>query len=238
MKYKNSTGMILHETKSIVAIITWNSRNRKTGDVCQITLLNKQYSPVEASLNGYDTSVCMDCKHRPLRGASCYVNLGQAPSAIYRAYRAGSYLGLDKKLLANKVKYRTVRFGAYGEPVLIPISLVKYINANASAIIGYTHAWHNDLYKEYAKYFLASVDTISEFKLAQNLGWKTFRVLKPEESTMSESEVMCPAKEYRVNCLSCKLCSTDNNGKSIAVVVHGLPRKIINFVNYKGNKNG
>src|ERR1700686_2282782 len=95
-------GVILYEGPSlldgapIVAIATGlnsKSTNRKTGAMVQTYILRANVSPTEAVASGGDKSICGDCRYRGTRGKrrTCYVNVGQGPNAVYRAYRGGRY---------------------------------------------------------------------------------------------------------------------------------------------------
>src|SRR5919205_567706 len=65
------------------------SKNPKTGNAVQTYILaDNGEDPVKAWQNGGDRAICGDCPHR---GSTCYVNIVQAPLAIYRAYRRGTY---------------------------------------------------------------------------------------------------------------------------------------------------
>ena len=75
----------------IVVIATTKSSNRKTGDMVQTWILRSDIKPTEASKAGADASICGDCKHRWSLGGACYVNIGQGPGAIFRAYKRGNY---------------------------------------------------------------------------------------------------------------------------------------------------
>ena len=69
------------------------SENRKTGPMVQVWILRADLAPSDAVESGADASVCGDC---PLRGLgfkarACYVNVGQAPQSVWRAYKRGVY---------------------------------------------------------------------------------------------------------------------------------------------------
>jgi hypothetical protein len=227
---KNIKGMILNETKDTVQIITFASANVKTGDMSQIWILNKHMSPVEAKATGEDSKVCFDCTHRVHN--TCYVNVGQAPNAVYKAYKAGRYTPLDLRVLKQAIKWKAVRFGAYGEPVLLPLYLVDFIAKHSKGYTGYTHQWHllqNDDYKDY---FMASCDTESDVLQAHAYGWRTFRVQKTGElENKSTKEIDCPNIATGVQCRDCMLCDGAHKaqGKSIVVPVHGTKGKINKF---------
>ena len=87
---KKPNGYIIYEGKSqlnggnIVAIVTMNSKNIKTGNMASMWILNADIKPTEASKKGEDASVCGDCKHRAVNKGACYVTLHHAPLAVYK----------------------------------------------------------------------------------------------------------------------------------------------------------
>lgn len=125
-----SNGFLLHEDSKRVVIATGFAKasdNRKTGDMIQIWILVKACDPVEAIRTGLDRLICGNCVHRgdgTGGGRSCYVNAGQAPLGIWRAWKAGRYPVLQ---FMDGFTGRRVRFGAYGDPTWIPLSLALAI---------------------------------------------------------------------------------------------------------------
>lgn len=228
---KNIKGMILNETSKTVSIITFASANIKTGDMAQVWILNKNINPVEAVKTGEDINVCFDCTHR--ENKTCYVNTGQAPLAVYRAYKEGKYPALDMLILKSQIKWKGIRFGAYGEPILIPLHLVKFIADNSRGFTGYTHQWKRLENDDYKDYFMASCDTESDVLQAHAYGWRTFRVQKTGELARSTKEIDCPNIATGVQCRDCMLCDGAHKaqGKSIVVPVHGTKGKINAFNN-------
>ena len=218
--------MILNETQKTVSIITFTSTNQKTGDMAQIWILNKNINPVDAIKNGDDINICFDCTHRT--NGTCYVNAGQAPLQVYKAYKKGLYSQLDLDVLKGVLKWKAVRFGAYGEPILIPLNLVKFIVKHARAFTGYSHQWQNLKYDDYKPYFMASVDTSKEVIMAHAMQWRTFRVKGDTQANIS-GEIDCPNITHGVQCRDCTLCDGQGVGKSIVVNVHGTKGKINKF---------
>jgi hypothetical protein len=141
MKTPKVNGYILHEDTEYVVVATLESENVKTGNMIQIWILPRNESPVDAVRNGTDSVVCFDCKHRGdgFSGRVCYVNVAQGPLAVWQSYRNGNYPYLPTADYARVFTNRAVRFGAYGEPVLIPMSIVREITAHADGWTGYTH---------------------------------------------------------------------------------------------------
>jgi hypothetical protein len=227
-----TNGYLLHEDEQIVVIATGfkrKSSNPKTGDMIQVWILARGVNPVAAIKTGEDVAVCLDCKHRGTggKGRTCYVRVANAPLGVWKAYQRGRYPMLAMADYARVFGGRKIRFGSYGEPVLVPLAIVRAIVAVADGHTGYTHAWANLAYAEYRAFLMASVDTPSEHDAAKLAGWRTFRV-RGENSSLVAGEIMCPASEEsgkRTTCENCKLCSgTSAAGdprKDIAIIVHG-----------------
>jgi hypothetical protein len=223
-------GYILHQNSDIVVIATRESENRKTGNMIQIWILCANVTPVQGVKTGLDAIICEDCKHRGngFSDRTCYVNVGQGPNAVYRAFVSGSYPYLPQSRYADVFYGRTVRFGAYGDPVLIPLSIVRWIAFFSDGWTGYTHQWHDSKYQAYSRYVMASVDSESEYRGAKSYGWRTFRVRASADDQLASREIVCPASDEsgkKTTCERCKLCSgttgSNDQRKDIAIVVHG-----------------
>ena len=227
-------GYVVWENDKIVAIATGfqeSSSNAKTGELIQIWLIVKQVRPWEAVTKGLDSIICFDCKHMgkivngKLEGRDCYVLPFQAPSAIYDAWKNGNYPKLKSFEVFNG---KLVRFGAYGEPVLIPFPIVRDIANRARGWTGYTRRWQDPLMQGYKNYFMASCDP-ENYARALELGWRPF-VVRPYKSEPIPGLAICPAsEEYRdrfkigeykigrkktaiyskplINCEDCMLCA-------------------------------
>lgn len=228
-------GYVLHRDAEIAVIATTKSNNRKTGDMVQIWILCAGQNPVSAVRSGSDSHICGDCKHRGngFQGRTCYVNVGQGPNAVYRAFRTGSYPELAESEYSRVFKGRRVRFGAYGDPVHIPLSILRNVAMHSDGWTGYTHQWRDPRYRAYSGYVMASVDSIAEYHDAKAQNWRTFRVRSADEP-LGAREIACPASSgvnAKTTCNHCRLCNgmRPNDGrKDIAVVVHGAGAK--NFV--------
>ena len=216
-----SNGFILHEDQHRVIIATGfetPSDNRKTGDMIQIWILVRSVSPTEAIKSGLDRLICGSCVHRgDGHGGdrSCYVNVGQAPQGIYRAWKAGNY-----PLLRSLECFvgRKVRFGAYGDPTWIPLSLALAIAGVASGWTGYTHQWRKPSLQPWKTLLMASVDSIAELVIARSMGWSTFRV----GSEASVGESLCESTRVGTPCAICQLCAGARNGlESVHIPPHG-----------------
>ena len=146
-------GLIMYEGRSlladqrIVAILTLYSENRKTGSMCQLWILPADTSPLEALQNNHNAGACGRC---PLQGVYdrelgkmvnrvCYVNVGQAPQAIWQAYKRGRYPTYNANRHANLIRGRRVRLGSYGDPAALPIRVLRGVVELASGHTGYTN---------------------------------------------------------------------------------------------------
>ena len=229
-KAKKVSGYVIYEGasringKNIVAVVTMESSNIKTGNMASMWILNADESPMDASKSGNDDSVCGACPHRHYSGGSCYVTLFQAPLQVWKSYKKGSYPKLDDMNIFTDMK---VRFGAYGDPYAIPMDILNSIKSVVKNNTSYTHQWNNesidnnDILK---KFSMASVDNIEEAKIAHSKGWRTFRITK-DESNLLENEIICPNYTSGVLCINCNLCSGASiKAKNIVIPVHGAKK--------------
>jgi hypothetical protein len=222
-----SNGFILHEDSSRVVIATGFSKasdNRKTGDMIQIWILCKAVDPVEAIKSGLDRLICGSCVHRgdgSGGGRSCYVNAGQAPLGIWRAWRAGRYPTLQwMDIFAG----RRVRFGAYGDPTHMPLSLALAIAGVASGHTGYTHQWRKPSLQGWRQILMASVDTTAELLIARSMGWSTFRVTP--DTDHESMERLCASDRDGTACADCLFCDGARSGiLSIHIPAHGSGKR-------------
>jgi hypothetical protein len=215
------SGYTLHTTKRIAVIATLETNNRKTGDMVQVWIIRRDINPVEAVKTGKDSLICGDCPHRgdlkTGRKRSCYVNVGQAPNAIYKAFRNGRYPRLPISKYAVVFQGRNIRFGAYGDPANIPQEIVESLARVVVKRTGYTHQWRSS---EWLKPFvMASVDTVAEYHAAHAAGWRTFR---PTNGHVPEfGEILCLSESRGIECTKCGLCNGASSAKSIYIPVHG-----------------
>jgi hypothetical protein len=227
-KPSRPTGYVLHEDSRIVVIATLESDNEKTGNMIQIWILDRTINPVAAVQSGADTSVCLDCKHRGTgkKDRTCYVRVANAPLGIWRAYHRHRYPFLQLEQYSAVFAGCKVRFGAYGEPVLIPVNVVAAVAAVSAGWTGYTHQWRTPGFAGHSRYLMASCDTIAEHAAAKAAGWRVFRV-REEGAPLLPGEIMCPASPeggHKSQCERCKLCSGTYAGdprKDIGIEVHG-----------------
>ena len=228
--YTLYTGKSPFNDDNIAVIAILHSDNSKTGDMIQVYIINTEINPIAASKNNRDNAVCGNCKHRGNNGKmrTCYVNLATGVSAVYNNFIRGKYPVLNEKHYFYTFRNRFVRFGAYGEPTLIPIDIVASISSHCLNWTGYTHKW-NTCNAKYQRYLMASVDNRKEYVKAHSMGWRTFRIRKSNDK-IYQREFICPASVEggnRLQCFNCNACNGTKDGKltsnhgSVTIIAHG-----------------
>lgn len=197
------------------------STNSKTGNTVQIFIIPLAWV-IEGKILDDDTAVCFDCVHSRNKEKSCYVRKGHANMGLGTKVRSlhkkldtiGEY---DDNILESIIKMCTgsvVRFGAYGEPVLLGEELVYLISKVAKGWLGYTHQWMRPEYRWSSAYFMASTETVLMTNLAIKLGFRPFFVT---DDISINGSVLCPASKQagrKTTCEKCLLCSgTSGKGK-------------------------
>jgi len=214
--------------KPIVAIVTMNTSNRKTGQMPQIWILREDIHPTEALKTGEDYSVCGDCVHRPKQlgdnaikkySRTCYVNT-MPINAVFKAYKKGKYVDYtnDLNTVSQKLKGLNVRLGAYGDCAFVPIEVwnvvLKYCNNT-----GYTHQW-KICDPNFSKYAMASCDSELDVWLAKSFGYRTFYVHNSEfdpRKIIKDDDVLkmavCPASKSMGKITTCNQCMACNGNR-------------------------
>ena len=244
---KKPLGIILYHGPSlldgnqIIAIATGltfkknvEKANVKVGNMIKVWIMRPDINPILAAKRPESYSYCGDCKHRHF--GSCYVNLAHGPHHVFDAYHRRRYVYYDDSML-ELFRDRYIRLGSFGEPSAVPIEVWDTICSVSSGFTGYTHNWKN-CDPELKNYCMASVDSEKEFLLAQDMGWRTFRIRLPEEGTI-ENEFICPASKEggkRSSCEKCGACSGLSRGllKNPIINIHGANFKVQRFI--KGMK--
>ena len=243
-------GVILYQGPSlidgapIVAIavgLRSASTNRKTGAMLQTYIIRSDVEPTAAIKSGADASICGDCRHRGVKGKerTCYVNVGQGPLGVYRAYKRGRYpvaINFASMLFAPMASHPTaiengtpcvgkgkiVRLGTYGDPAAVPSHVWQSLIRHAKGHTGYTHQWRKT--PSLKGLCMASVDTVNEAREAQALGWRTFRVAMSDVGKQ-DGESLCPASAEagkKLTCAQCLACGgADGRKGSIYIPAHG-----------------
>jgi hypothetical protein len=165
-------------------------------------------------------SNCLSC---PLREGGCYTfKLRQASGnlskikAIERRYSSfesipefNPEMVLTALTMLKNTTFGYIRFGSYGCPTNLPLSLVAALSEAADNFTGYTHEWHRNELDGYKDYFMASCHKDSKMfskALAEAYGWRVF------VTDDSQGTLLCPNTSHGVSCSKCGLCS-GNKGK-------------------------
>lgn len=226
------------EIVMIVTGLASGSANRKTGDMVQTWILRADMDPIDAMKLDLDRSICGDC---PLRGyqdqaqgkrvgRACYVNVGQAPLSIWRAFARGTYPVMDALEVAELIDGRGIRLGSYGDPSLVPLQVLRDLVSTSKVRTGYTHQWRN-VDAGYRELLMASADTVADRRDARLAGWRSFVVL-PANGVKPEGAVECAAtrERNRLNCFDCGMCSGVKAGRvatDVFILAHGTGSKYV-----------
>jgi hypothetical protein len=242
-------GASLIDGAPIVVIATGlasGSSNRNTGAMVQTYILRADVSPTDAVRTGADVSICGKCPHRgkaidspvlyqeagmradgPHTARTCYVNVGQGPLGVWRAWKRGRYpdyseLGPYRAIVGQG---RLVRLGTYGDPAAVPVQVWQHVLIGATGHTGYTHNWKR-CDPALRMLCMASADTIEEAQAAQALGWRTFRVsMRCADSAPLRNESVCPASKEagkKLQCAQYLACAgADGRKGSITIQGHG-----------------
>jgi len=203
----------------IAIIATMATSNAKTGDMVQTWIIRTDMNPVEASKVGKDVAICGSCPHRHYNKGACYVNIGQAPNAVYKGYVKGIYPAFDASLHGGHFSHRKIRLGAYGDPAAVPFEEMAKIAYLGIGHTGYTHqANHKNFDDRFMSICMVSADTPRQALKFQSKGAKTFRVAMVGDA-LFPSEIECLADSKGIQCIDCGLC--DGATKNIAITVHG-----------------
>ena len=203
-------GRSLIDDAPIVAIATAGSANRKTGPMIQVWILRADMPPHLAKREGRDVSVCGHCAMRE----ACYVVTAHSPRSVWEAFDAGLYSPVAPGAFARSA----IRWGAYGDPALLPAELVHACNAAARGWTGYTHLYRRPWAQWCRGVFMASVETGAQEEQLRAEGWGTFRVGLKDGSDVG-STTLCPYDKVGTTCIECRAC--DGGARAIYVAAHG-----------------
>lgn len=204
----------------IVAIAVFGeSSNSKTGGMIQVHILcDNGQPPVEAVASDADTAICDGCA---LKGVAwklraCYVNVATGPTSVWQCYMNDGYPEYQRAVHDEYFVGREIRWGAYGEPVLIPLSIISHICDLSDGWSGYTHQWRKARYRPYRRYFMASTHTVEDCREAVGLGWRFFKSANQhtDEDIAALQAITpcfnCPASKeqgHRLQCYQCLACN-------------------------------
>lgn len=211
-----------------------HSENTKTGAMIQTWILaDNGKDPSSTVRDKEDSSICGDCPHK---GKSCYVNVSQAPQAVYKAHKRGIYPDYSPAEHRDLFKGRAMRFGSYGDPAAVPFDVWAQFLPIVPRRTGYTHQWRtcNPMFRFLC---MASCETEQDRELAKTMGYRTFRV-RVSYQAVQAGEVICPASEEagkRKTCEQCNACTGAKPGNDlrndVTILIHGPRNKVVGYNN-------
>ena len=230
-------GVVLYSGKSkianqrVVSILTFHSENGKTGDMGQVWILPLEISPTDAIKQNNNSGACGNCALHGWFDPSvgkvvnrvCYVNVGQAPNGIWKAYQRGNYPVYQPRLHNHLIRGREIRLGAYGDPAALPIPLLRKIVGLASMHTGYSHQCYSiprQRADKIAQWCMVSCENEAQHNECLRRGWRAFTVVRPDQKRPANS-IECPHYSRGIQCIDCKLCDgCEKPKKSIYVIAH------------------
>ena len=202
-----------------------SSSNSKTGDMVQLAILPIDNKPTKA-LKDRQLPNCSSCAMI----TSCYVNT-MSLNEVYKKTVNQAVSAVPKQLRAP------VRLGSWGDPGLLPLSLLQQLIRAAGSHTGYTHLWQ-DIPPSYSQVLMASIDHLTAKKqglevgelkrLAWGAGYRTYTITQPGEQE-SAQERSCLYITNNTQCRYCKLCNGAGSKRSIAAPLHGPNNKQIAY---------
>ena len=169
-------------------------------------------------------SACGDCQH--MNDQSCYVTWFRSPLSVWKAVKEKEILPVN--VVQELCRDLVVRLGAGGDPASVPAWVSAMPLELSKGHLGYTHQWHTlPIYSPLKDICMASVDSPFQARLAQDLGWRTFRSESANGSNwdLGKSELECLATSRGITCEKCRLCSGVGNNrekvKNIKIAIHG-----------------
>jgi hypothetical protein len=197
----------------------------------QSWIIRQDMHPFESVSQQADEAICGQC---PLRGGACYVDLRPVFN-LYRIYASGKIPAYDtwvNELI--RIFKMPLRLGAYGDPAATPLEAWQPLLQACPTQTGYTHQWRT-CDPGWKDYLMASVESPQGAALAQEAGWRTYRITTPNEPLLAQ-EQYCPNHlDKSIQCDRCGLCSgiTGKGKDNIANPVHGPNWKVQRFLRYR-----
>lgn len=238
--FKIWEGPSAYNQKTISAILTRvinNSKNPKTGPMSQCFYLMKDISPIDAiRCEDGDRGVCGSCVLRPeffdniKKALRCYTSRKsyQAPLSVW-SHNIMRPVQLAEAIAAIKSKPKPIRFGAHGDPAMMPQDVFMKLVASLDGLsdreqyyTAYTHQMRHSFADWLKPHAMASVENLADAHLYQCLGWRTFRITDVPEA--EKGEIICPNFINGIKCFSCLLCNgrrgPEDTRKNITVPKH------------------
>lgn len=251
--------MIVHldpvSGQEIATLLHPTNANSKTGQGYAITHLLANVHPADSKRQGLDSqTVCRGCEYAD--GNGCYVVPMQLGSIYRSAFRNGNYYRCQSweefahhvVECASFTKY--LRFGNFGNPTMIPASVVEAIcnaikdkNTKLRAIndsdirwTGYFRDWKVSKNVQYGYHnnFMYSVMSGEELLEVGKVGGRAFWSV-PSDAVMKARAfaaknnmklIICPEQTHGVQCRDCGLCmGAKSRAAHILMPIHGNGEK-------------
>lgn len=209
----------------VVCIMTGlenSSSNRKTGAMLQTYIIREDMAPIDAVRDRTDGGICGGCVHRKQANGrrTCYVNVGQGPTSVYKAHGRGRYPAVTLEQASAAVRGRFVRFGTYGDPAAVPVEVWAALASSAGGYTGYTHQWRAPKFRALGAFLQASCETAADVAKAHQLGYRgTFRVIPLGEE--APTGMLCPASEEAGKVTQCVDCRACDGSRDVYIRAHG-----------------
>lgn len=236
--------------EEIIAVITFGSKNEKTGNLWTIFFFPSSVLSLETKgggllkhlTSGGDKGVCLGCIHGSEGDKDCYTfplmfkGNSRMIDSLQNRIAKGQNVRLNPEALALLIMEHKpmVRFGGYGDPVAMPLWLsLQIVAACKGNLTGYTHVWNRLPLEDralYQQFLMASVDSEMQGQFARAKGWRTFRVGQEEFTQNKGAEFNCPASKEmfdklgkEITCSQCKKCNgqLSSGAKSVYIKTHG-----------------
>lgn len=236
LRYVYKTGEVIHVLNAKV------STNSKIGLGYIVQTYHFGIEQILTNDIKFDSASCLDCplSYNQNNGKSggCYTHKGYQLMGLKSMFRKLNNdiktikdfdkASFDKFItkLQGGTKIDLVRFGAYGEPILMDLYVVTNLSKLSRKSTGYTHQWNKDDYQAYNKFFMASTHTETENFESSKLGFRSFFVAENKISCFKPlNAVNCPASKESsksLTCISCGLCNGNKAGikKDIYILQH------------------
>jgi hypothetical protein len=180
----------------------------------QYDLANNGSKITQKEFFALDGANCLDCPYSGNMGAGgCYTHKFMQYSGFLSMLRSITNADLTPLTIKKEIAITEmcsgayVRFGTYGEPSLIPKSVVDAMVSVGKTWTGYTHQWKKEWARGYKEWFMASTHDQQETNKAGELGFRSFVSVVKGHKVRG---VNCPASKeqgFKSNCESCGLCS-------------------------------
>lgn len=223
----------LYKKDNIIHLIQAKiSENSKIGIGYVVQTYHFSIDQVKTADIKQDEKNCLDCPLSFSNGGGCYTHKGMQLMGLKsmlrrlnKLERIDEFNSTKFNAFTDKVKNTypvdLVRFGAYGEAVLMGEKVVRQLSKLGKKTTGYTHQWKTEDFA--STYLMASVHNEAQRIEAKEKGFRSFSVIKKGEKVTNS--VNCPASKESGKNLTCVLCGLCNgaskgNTKDVFILSH------------------